>query len=42
MPWLGKSLEEGMATHSSTLAHTIPMDRESWKAIVCGVPKHQT
>ena len=25
-------LEEGMATHSSTLAWKIPMDREAWQA----------
>ena len=28
-------LEEGMATHSSTLAWRIPMDRGAWRA-VCG------
>ena len=27
-------LEEGMATHSSTLAWRIPMDRGAWRAIV--------
>ena len=27
-------LEEGMATHSSTLAWKIPMDRGAWKATV--------
>ena len=26
------SLEEGVATHSSTLAWRIPMDREAWRA----------
>ena len=35
-------LEEGMATHSSILAWTIPMDREAWWAIVHGVTKNQT
>ena len=32
-------LEEGMATHSSTLAWTIPMDRGAWEVIVHGVGK---
>ena len=27
-------LEEGMATHSSTLAWRIPMDRGAWRAVV--------
>ena len=35
-------LEEGMATHSSTLAWRIPMDRGAWRAIVHGVAKNQT
>ena len=35
-------LEEGMATPYSILACTIPMDRGSWQATVCGVAKHQT
>ena len=35
-------LEEGMATHSSTLAWRIPMDRGAWRAIVRGVAKNQT
>ena len=30
-------LEEGMATHSSTLAWRIPMDRGAWWAAVHGV-----
>ena len=34
--------EEGMATHSSTLAWRIPMDRGAWWATVTGVPKSQT
>ena len=28
-----------MATHSSVLVWTIPMDREAWRAIVHGVTK---
>ena len=31
---LGRSLEEGMATHSIILAWRIPMDREAWWATV--------
>ena len=36
------SLEEGMATHSSTLAWRIPMDRGAWQAAVHGVVKSWT
>ena len=36
------SLEEGMATHSSILACTIPMDRETWLVTVHGVAKSWT
>ena len=36
------ALEEGMATHSSILAWSIPMDRETWWAMVHGVAKSQT
>ena len=36
------TLEEGMATHSSTLAWIIPMDRGAWQAAVHGVAKSQT
>ena len=36
------SLEEGMATHSSTLAWRIPMDRGTWWATVHGFTKSQT
>ena len=36
------SLEEGVATHSSTLAWRIPMDRRAWWATVHGVTKSQT
>ena len=35
-------LEEGMATHSSILAWSIPMDRGAWWATVHGVTKSQT
>ena len=35
-------LEEGMATHSSTLAWRIPMDRGAWWAAVHGVPESRT
>ena len=35
-------LEEGMATHSSTLAWRIPMDRGAWWATVHGVAKSRT
>ena len=30
-------VEEGMATHSSMLAWRIPMDRETWRAVVHGI-----
>ena len=32
-------LEKEMATHSSTLAWKIPMDRGAWQATVHGGPK---
>ena len=35
-------LEEGMATHSSSLAWRIPMDRGAWWATVHGVAQSQT
>ena len=35
-------LEEGMATHSSILAWTIPMDRGAWGATVHGVAQSWT
>ena len=35
-------LEEGMATHSSTLAWRIPKDRGAWRATVHGVAKSWT
>ena len=36
------SLEEGMATHSSSLAWRIPMDKGAWRATVHGVEKSWT
>ena len=36
--WQG-TLEEGMATHSSILAWSIPLDKGSWQATVPGVVK---
>ena len=39
IPGLGRSLEEGMATHSSILAWRIPVDRRAWRATVCRVEK---
>ena len=35
-------LQEGMATHSSILAWSIPMDRGAWWATVHGIAKSQT
>ena len=35
-------LEEGIVTHSSILAWTIPIDRGAWWAIVHGVSKSRT
>ena len=35
-------LEEGMATHSSTLAWRIPMVRGAWQATVHRVAKNRT
>jgi len=35
-------LEEGMATHSSSLAWRITKDRGTWRATVHGVAKSQT
>ena len=42
IPGLGRSLEEGMATHSSILAWRIPMDRGAWWATIHGVAKWDT
>ena len=38
----GRSLEEGIATHSSILAWRIPKDRGAWWATVYGIAKSQT
>ena len=35
-------LEKGMATHSSTVAWTIPVDRDAWRATVLRVAKSRT
>ena len=35
-------LEEGMATHSSILSWSLPLDRGAWWATVRGVAKSQT
>ena len=35
-------LEEGMATHSTSLAWRNPMDRGAWQAVVQGVAKSWT
>ena len=42
IPGLGRTLEEGMATHSSILAWSIPMNRGAWRATVHGVAKSLT
>ena len=39
---LENPLEEGMATHSSILAWTIPMDRGAWWAMVYRVAQSGT
>ena len=41
IPW-EDPLEEGMATHSSILASSIPMGRGAWRATVHGVTKSWT
>ena len=41
-PGLGRSLEEGMATHSSILTWRIPKDRGIWQTKVHGVTKSRT
>ena len=41
-PGQGKSLEKGMATHSSILAWRILMDRGAWRATAHGVTRSQT
>ena len=42
IPGLGRSLEEGMATHSQYSCLKNPMDREDYQAIVPGVAKSWT
>ena len=42
IPGSGRSLEEGMATHSSILAWKNPMNRRAWLATVYGIAKSQT
>ena len=42
IPVSGRSLEEGMASHSNTLAWRIAMDRGTWQATVHGVSKLDT
>ena len=42
IPGLGRSLEEGMATHSSILIWRIPMNRGAWQATDHGVAKSWT
>ena len=42
IPGLGRSLEDGMATHSSILAWRILMHRGAWWAIVHGIAKSRT
>ena len=42
IPGLGRSPEEGTATHSSILAWRIPVDGEAWQATVRGVAKSRT
>ena len=39
IPGLGRTLEEGMKTHSTILAWRIPMDKGAWHAIVHRVTK---
>ena len=41
-PGLGRSPEEGMATHSSISAWRVPMDRGDWWATVHGVAESDT
>ena len=42
IPGSGRSLEGGMATHSSILAWRIPMDRGAWQAAVHRVAQSRT
>ena len=41
IPGLGRSLEKGMATHSSILAWRIPWREEPWQATVPRITKSQ-
>ena len=41
IPGPGRSLEEGMTTHSNILSWRIPIDRGAWQATVHGVTKSQ-
>ena len=41
-PELGRSLEEGMATHSIIIAWRLPMNRRAWWATVLGFTKRMT
>ena len=42
IPRLGRSLEEGMATHSSILAWRIPVDGGAWQDTVHGLSESDT
>ena len=42
IPGLGRSLEKGMATHSSILCLENPLDRGTWWATVHGVTNSWT
>ena len=42
IPGLGRSMEKGLATHSSILAWRISMDRGASQAAVRGVAQSQT
>ena len=42
IPGSGRSLEKGMATHSSSLSWRIPVDRGAWRALVYGVTQSWT
>ena len=35
-------LEEGIATHSSILAWSVPMDQGAWRATVQGIAENRT
>ena len=42
VPGLGRSPEDGMATHSNILTWRVPVDRGAWWATVHGVAKSWT